>query len=167
MLKEIYEEPDEFEEPLEEILPKPLKKAVKKKKIVKKKPEILEESITEKEIVPEKEPEKEIIPSEEGDFYDKIGSFFSENSITILKTECIVKEKEYDFVVQMETPVGKLEFYCKAKNMKRVSDKDISTAFVQGQIKKLPVIFLTDGQLTKKAKELLEQDLKGINVKQI
>jgi len=152
--EELYEEP---EDSIEEIMPKPLKKILKKKKIIRKKVEKQEE-IT---------PKNEVITTKDGDFHSKIETFFSENDISIMKTECIVKNKEYDFIIQMETPVGKLEFYCKAKNMIRVSDKEISSAFVQGQIKKLPVIFLTDGQLTKKAKELLEQDLKGINVKQI
>jgi len=56
--------------------------------------------------------------------------------------------------------VGDLSFFCKAKIKKAVNDADLSAAVIQGQLKKLPTLFLTTGELTKKAKGLMETELK-------
>jgi len=60
-----------------------------------------------------------------------------------------------------------MDFYCKARNKKRCNEADLSTAFVQGELRKLPVIFLTTGDLTKKAKELLSKEFKNIIINKI
>ena len=67
----------------------------------------------------------------------------------------------------MPSAVGSLIYYCKARSKKRISDSDLSSAFVQGQLKKLPVLFLTKGELTKKAKEMLSKEFKSIKIKKI
>ena len=52
----------------------------------------------------------------------------------------------------------------KAMSKKKIDHADLALAFVQGQLKKLPILFLTAGELTKKAKEMLQKDFKGMNV---
>ena len=46
----------------------------------------------------------------------------------------------------------------KAKKKKRCDEKDISAAYMQAQIKKLPLLFLYTHELSKKAQEMLESD---------
>ena len=77
-----------------------------------------------------------------------------------------IREAEYDFLLQLASPVGQLHYYCKAKNKAKVGEADLSHAFVQGQLKKLPVLFLSPGVLTKPAQDLLKE-LKGLTVKQV
>ena len=74
---------------------------------------------------------------------------------------------DLDLIVEVPSAVGSLTYYCKAKNKKRISDSDLSSAFVQGQLKKLPVLFLTKGELTKKAREMLSKEFKNIKIKKI
>jgi len=101
-----------------------------------------------------------------GDFWTRTQSFFSQNNITLHEQTVVKKKTEFDLLIEINSPVGKLTYYCKARSKKKITDADISAAYVQGQIKKLPVILLTDGELTKQAKNILSQ-LKGITVKQV
>ena len=111
---------------------------------------------------------KEELPAIDIDdpFLQKLLSFFKTSNITVLEQIAIKKKSEYDFVVQLESPVGKLHYYCKAKSKAKIGESDLSHAFVQGQLKKLPILFLTPGSLTKPAQELIKQ-LKGLTVKQV
>ncbi len=101
-----------------------------------------------------------------GDFWDKLHGFFVQNNITLHEKTVVKKKTDFDLMVELPSPVGTLSYYCKARSKKKITDADISAAYVQGQIKKLPVIFLTDGELTKQASAVLAQ-LKGITVKKV
>ncbi|MCH9029894.1 MAG: hypothetical protein IH819_09840 [Bacteroidetes bacterium] len=48
-----------------------------------------------------------------------------------------------------------------------MSDGDLSSALIQAQSKGLPLLFLTKGELTKKAKEMIETELHNIIFKKI
>ncbi len=103
-------------------------------------------------------------PSE---FLQNTTSYLSNNNIMIIEREVLKKGKEIDFIVQIESVFGLLTYYCKAKDKQRISESDLSAAYVQGQLKKLPVIFLTKGDPTKKAKEMLSRELKTIVFKKL
>ena len=100
-----------------------------------------------------------------GDFWTKINQFFTQNNITIQETTT-KKKTEYDLLIEVPTPVGKLTYYCKAKSKKKITEADISAAYVNGQIKKLPTLILIDGELNKQAQTITEQ-IKGVTIKQI
>ncbi|RMD58386.1 hypothetical protein D6825_01100 [Candidatus Woesearchaeota archaeon] len=101
-----------------------------------------------------------------GDFWDRINSFLSSNKIALRERVVVKKGKEFDLVIGVPSPVGMLSYFCKARSKKRVSDKDLSAAYVQGQLRKLPVIFMTDGDLTKKAREVVGK-MSGLTVKRV
>lgn len=92
--------------------------------------------------------------------------FFNTNQVVILENAVIKKNAEVDLILEFNSLFGRLSYYCKAKKKKKVSASDLYSAFVQGQLKKLPIIFLTNGELTKQATEAIK-DLKGITYKQI
>ncbi len=125
-------------------------------------------------VVPSVEEQKPIVPAEAasqalvGDdpFLQKLMAFFASNNITILEQVALKKKNEYDFVLSLASPVGQLHYYCKAKNKTKVGEADLSHAFVQGQLKKLPILFLSPGTLTKPAQDLMKE-LKGLTVKQV
>lgn len=100
------------------------------------------------------------------DFLNYTHKFFSTNKIQVIEQIAIKKKTEYDFIIKLDSTVGALTYYCKARNKKSVSESDVSLAFVQGQLRKLPVLLLTTGDLTKQA-TLLAQELKGLTVKKI
>src|SRR3989338_7551471 len=88
-------------------------------------------------------------------FFIKIKQYFRSNSMEVVEKNLVKKNSEADFIIKVPSAVGTVSYYCKAKSKKSCSDLDLSSAFVQGQIRKLPVLFLTTGELSKKAKNLL------------
>ncbi len=99
-------------------------------------------------------------------FISNISNYFNRNKINILSKE-IIRKTEIDFIIQVPSAVGNLEYYCKAKNKKRINDSDLASAFAQGQLRKLPVMIITTGELTKRAREMLQKDFKGMGIKQL
>ncbi|MBW2971773.1 hypothetical protein KY359_01935 [Candidatus Woesearchaeota archaeon] len=117
---------------------------------------------------PEPEPEEEsMVFPEDDEFFNRVKGFFDSSGIEIVEFGLVRKGTEYDFVIKLPSNVGVLEYYCKAKSKSKINDGDLSSAFVQGQIKKLPIIFITLGDLTKRADELLSKEFKSMFVKRI
>jgi len=105
---------------------------------------------------------------EEDPFFSQLLNYFKEKKIEIVKYNIVRKKSDIDLILKIPSILGALEYYCKAKNKKTVSDGDLSSAVVQGQLKKLPVLFLSPGKPTKKAEELLNTELKkGIIIKKL
>ena len=100
------------------------------------------------------------------EFTRHIDDFFAKSSIEVESSDLSAKS-EAEYVVLLPSPVGKLRYYCIAKNKKTCTDSDISSALVQGQLRKLPVLLLTKGELSKKAQELLSKEIGAIVVKKI
>jgi hypothetical protein len=100
-------------------------------------------------------------------FFKKVREYFKTNDIQIIDYKIIRKKSEIEFTIAVPSRIGSQEYYCKAKGKAKVNDGDLSTVYVQGQAKKLPVIFITTGELTKKAKDMLSRDFKGMVVKRI
>jgi hypothetical protein len=105
----------------------------------------------------EKPEEKPLIT---GRFYTSVIESFGRKSITVVKEEMIKADNEYDFIITLPTPVGDLTYYCKAKNKKKINEGDLSSAVLKAQSKRLPVLFLAEGQLTRQAQKSLEGELK-------
>ncbi|MBI2656044.1 hypothetical protein HYX06_06495 [Candidatus Woesearchaeota archaeon] len=107
-------------------------------------------------------------PKEKEDLFLKdLMKFFEKNRINIISSEVVKRNSEIDFVVEIPSVVGNLQYYCKAKNKKRTSDSDLSTAYVKGQLKKLPVLVLSTGELSSKAQEMLAKELSSLTFKNI
>ncbi len=114
-------------------------------------------------IVPET-PKLKPRPKKEDTFSRNIETFFTNNNIKILQKEIIRKNTESNFVIKIASQIGPLEMFVCAKNKKKISDQDIMLAHQKGQNKKMPTLFLTTGEQTRKSKEYLEKTLKGFMV---
>ncbi len=97
----------------------------------------------------------------EGVFYNKIMEFMKKQGVEVLKEEVIKKDKELDFLVNLNSGFGKLKYLVKAKNKPLVNEADVSIAFSEGQLRKMPVVLLTNGKVNKKAFLLVEQKMQG------
>ncbi len=115
---------------------------------------------------PEPEPQGPVFP-EDDEFFDRIKVFFDASGIEINDFTSIRKGTELDFIITLPSNVGSLNYYCKAKSKARINEGDLSTAFVYGQMKKLPILFITMGDLTKTAQELLDKEFRSMFVKKI
>jgi hypothetical protein len=160
---------------IKEEVPKP---EIKKQGIEPIKPELVEkpkqEIIERKEELIKKAPKapkplkpKRFVEVAKADFSRKVHNYFKRKNIEVLEQEVVRKNTDIDFIILLPTAVGSVKYYCKAKSKKRPSDADLASAFVQGQQKKLPVLFLTLGDLTKRAKEMLNKEFKSITIKKI
>ncbi len=97
-------------------------------------------------------------------FIQSIRTYLQNNHIQSIEEKVIKKNKEYEIIAKVPSNVGLLEYILIAKNKKKIADSDLSLAHNQGQLKKLPVIFLTNGELSKKANEYKEKNVKGFMV---
>lgn len=98
-----------------------------------------------------------------GDFGESVKALFGRHKVVARELTIVKKKTEYDAVVDVPSAFGALPYFVKVRSKKRISDADISAAFVQGQLRKLPVLFVTDGELSRQAKAVLEQ-LKAVTV---
>lgn len=140
---------------------KPIEKPkIKKIETVIKKPEPqLKEQLKIQKEVQKKITEKPQ-PTIEDDFYKSITNNLNKNNITIESTEKI-RKNEYDLIIKIPSPAGELTYYCKAKNKKKINEGDLSTTVMKAQNKRLPALFLTTGDLTKKAENATKEELKN------
>ena len=143
-----------------------LVKPLKEKPISKEFKEAPQQKLKERaEKLPEKRGRK---PKEKEDLFLKdLMKFFEKNKIRIVSSEVSKRNSEIDFIVEIPSVVGNLQYYCKARNKKRISDSDLSTAYVRGQLKKLPVLVLSPGELSTKAQEMLARELSNLTFKNI
>lgn len=103
----------------------------------------------------------ERVSIENDSFFVSVKDFFDSKQIVIKDYAIVKKESEIDFSIDVPSAIGVSEFFCRAKNKKRVNDGDLSTAFVTGQIKKVPVLFISHGDLTKKAQGMIDNEFKN------
>ncbi len=108
-----------------------------------------------------KEEEAREITKEEGDkpkpakidFSEKIKEFLANNKVKILEENIIRRNGEIEFMLQLNSSLGKMTFFAIAKNKKVLTPADLTLAYYRSQEKKLPLILLNSGRFTKKAEE--------------
>jgi len=100
-------------------------------------------------------------------FLKEIHNYFNINKIKIEELQNKKKNTEIDFIIQIQTSIGYLKYFCKAKNKKKINEADLSSALINSQSNNLPLLFLTNGDLTKKTIEMLNNEFKNIIIKKI
>lgn len=100
------------------------------------------------------------------DFYTIIQKYLKNNNIKIIEAEQVRKNRDYEFILKVPTPIGSLSFYCRCRRKKKLSKGDVSRAYIQGLKRQMPTLILTTGKLGKKTKEELNSEFKGLVVKE-
>ena len=154
---------DILEKPIEKKIEEKLPENIQKQEI---KAEQKIETQVQKQLKEKKEHKKYKARAEDN-FLNNVTKFFEKNKINIISSEIIKRNSEIDFVVEIPSVVGNLQYYCKAKNKKIISDSDLSNAYVKGQLKRLPVIILSSGDLSVKAQEMMGKELSNLTFKKI
>ena len=95
------------------------------------------------------------------DFYKMLKDYLDKNKMITLQETLIRKNKDYELLVELPSTIGNLKYFVKAKNKKTINDAEITMAHSQGLEKRAPCIFITNGSLNKKAKELIEKKISG------
>lgn len=90
-----------------------------------------------------------------------LSSYIRERQLTLLEQRVIRKNQEIHGVVRVPSNIGALDVFLVVKSKKKISDTDLAMAQQKGAAKGCMTIFLTNGELTKKAKDHLDKHLKG------
>ena len=99
-------------------------------------------------------------------FLKQLVKYFENNNIKIIEQLEQKRKSEFEFIVEIESSIGALTYFCHAKDKKKIGEADMSNAFVQGQLTKLPVLFLVTGTLTKQAEKMMP-NFKGVAYRKI
>lgn len=100
-------------------------------------------------------------------FYEKVLSYLTSRGIKVLSQEQVAKNKEYDFIVIVETVIGDLRMFIRAKRKKKLNEGDVAPALLKAKTRELPCIFLTDGEFTKKSLKHMQQEYKGLVINKL
>lgn len=149
---------EEAKEIIKELI-KPSKKKVVKKEIEKKVEEPVEKPVEEsikKEIIKPQSTSQDL-----GDIPYLVSNFFSSIQMYVISQETVRKNKEMNFVVDVPSNLGTLRYFVKFKDKKTVSDADLISSLDQAGNKKLPLLFLCPGKLTRKAEKYLNENQSG------
>ncbi len=94
---------------------------------------------------------KSTIFMDEGRVVEKALGFLVDAGSEIIGKELRKKGREADILAIVPTPIGPVKFLVMARDKRTVSEAELSLAFTAGQHRKLPVIYVTNGKLTKSA----------------
>ncbi len=89
-------------------------------------------------------------------FVDNARQYLTGNGSKIID-EIAEKKTEASLVIAIPSPLGEIKFYCKVRDKKKINEADLSLAYIEGLNRKLPTLFLTNGQLAATAKEYAEK----------
>ncbi len=130
---------------VEEILKKK-RKAVREEK---------KEIVAEKKEAPEVKEVRPKVSRKKGkeDFYAKIYEHLKGQGVEIIAE---INEGELICIVHANFNFGKAKLLVVGTTKKKISEADLSLAYQQGMLRKMPVLFLTYGEMTKKAKAYCE-----------
>ncbi len=101
---------------------------------------------------------------EKSDFAKKIISFLAEENVEIIE-EKQEKKKEYTCIIKIRSDIGSLKFLCVAKKRKQIRENDIALLVQKSREQGMPVLLITDGSLSKNAKEYVKNYSGLIKVK--
>jgi len=136
------------------------KRIEKEKKKLEEEKKILIEK--QKEIVEQPKIESRPVQQEMDEFLEQIKKSLSEKKIEIIESKILKRNTEIELILKIPTVIGYTEYYCRAKNKKRVDESDLSAAFIQSQIRRLPALIIAPGDLTKKAELQINTELKNV-----
>ncbi|MBU3906725.1 MAG: hypothetical protein KKA64_00570 [Nanoarchaeota archaeon] len=112
-------------------------------------------TIKEKPLIEIKKEPKLEMPKEKSEFAVKVIEFLKSKDIEVLQ-EIDFKKKEFNCIVRINSDLGKIEFLSIAKDKKKVTESDLTLAVQKSNSLKKPVLFISTGDLDKKAKEFMD-----------
>jgi len=98
---------------------------------------------------------------------DQVKEYFREKDIYIKEAEVTRKERELELVITVPSVIGRISYFCSVRNKKKCNEGDVSSAVIKAQSKNLPTLFLTTGEVTKKALEMVGKEFKQLIIKRI
>jgi hypothetical protein len=126
--------------------------------------EVKTEEPKEKPLIKIKEKKEKI--KEDSSFIKNLREKFHNSNIEIIE-EKETSKKDFEAIVRIDSGIGKIMFYCVSKDKKSISDTDLAVCLQKAQGNRLPLFFLCDGKLSKKAEVYMQEWKTLIKVKRI
>ena len=95
------------------------------------------------------------------DLLNVVRNYLNDKKIVILDVTALRKGNEVEGRIKINSDLGALEYFLVAKNKKKLRESDLILVSDIGRKNKLPVLFLCNGELSKKGQKYLEDNLKG------
>lgn len=89
-------------------------------------------------------------------FVNDVKDYLSSKDMEVIE-ELLQKKKECSLKVRLDTPLGKQEYYLIAKEKKKIGENDLAIALQKSQSEKMPALFISTGDLNKKAHSYLAE----------
>jgi hypothetical protein len=112
-----------------------------------------------------KEKKARRVEKDELGFYNKVMKYFKNKNIEIVNESTVKKGREFNLIVDVDSNIGKMRFFVKCKDKRKINDGDLSLAL--NEAKGLPVLFLSNGELSKGLEKQIEFNFKGISFRKI
>ncbi len=89
------------------------------------------------------------------EFLPVVQAYLDKMNIELVEHDIVRKNAEINLTIKVSSVVGTMTYFCKAKNKKRCDERDLSAAYMEAQMKKMPLLFLYPEGMTKRAEEFL------------
>jgi len=100
-------------------------------------------------------------PTQLTNFPKEVSNFFSKNQIYMISQKIIRKNKEINFVGDLPSRLGPLRYFIKFKDKKSITDSDLISSLDEASMKKLPLLFISKGNLNRKAEIYFNENSSG------
>lgn len=77
---------------------------------------------------------------------------------TVQRHDAVKKNREHNFKVLIPTHFGDVPYFVKIRHKKKCDEKDLSAAYMEAEVQRLPLLFLYTGTLNDKAQAIAESD---------
>lgn len=135
------------EQKTEQIIVAPLKNPVEQQTTIQEKPKA------------QKEPDVlEIKEKKEDDFTKRIKNFLVEKRIRILKIQPVKNNTETNYIIEVQSDLIPQKYFVKARKKNKINENDLTNAFFEGKKEKMPIIYITTGELSKKSEKFLKEE---------
>lgn len=117
----------------------------------------------------EKEEQKIDIPANEvkDELMQKFASYCNEKDIQIKEYTIVRPNREIEIVASIPSAVGRVDYFCGIRNKKRCNEGDLSSVVIKAQSRNLPTLFVSTGDVTKKAFSMIGKELKQVVIQKI
>jgi len=115
-----------------------------------------------KQLIEREEIKRTIVKDvDEKDYLEESLKQLAKMEMYVISQIIVRKGREFNFIVDVPSNMGQLRYFVKFKNKKLISDSDLTSALDEANKKNLPVLFLSNGTLNKKAQKYLDEHISG------
>jgi len=104
-----------------------------------------------REVIESKFLKKPSPPLEPSPLVDSAMAMLVDAGCEIVGKELTKKGKEANIIFDLPTKIGNIKMLAVIRNKKSISEADLSMAYTEGVNRKMPVVFITNGRMTKNA----------------